>query len=136
MGDVMKKALGILAVVLATQLPARADWPSHLDPQQRARSEHRFQEVKTRLALSPEQAEQVRPVLVGMIEVMKAVRGDYVLAEGRPKIRRRLARELRAIEAHADARLRRILSWEQMEEFRTIRREWRDEIPTWAVLTK
>jgi hypothetical protein len=136
MGDVMKKAIGILAVALAVQLSARADWPRHPDPEQRARCEQRFREVETRLALAPEQIDQVRPILIGTIEVMKAVRGDYVRAEGSPSTRRRLARELRAIEAHADARLRRILTWDQMEELRTIRRQWRDEVPTWAVLTK
>jgi hypothetical protein len=122
----MKTVARILALSLAATLPALAERPQ-FDPRGVETVQQRFQEVKHRLALTPEQAEQVRPVLTGMIEVMKAVREDYVLAEGNPSTRRRLARELRAIQSHADARLKRVLSWEQMEEFRAIRREWRDE---------
>jgi hypothetical protein len=121
----MKTVARIVAALLVTTLPALAERPQ-FDPREAASFQVRFQEVKHRLALTPTQAEQVRPVLLGTIEVMKAVRSDYVLADN-SSTRRRLARELRAIQSHADARLKRVLSWEQMEQFRAIRREWRDE---------
>jgi hypothetical protein len=65
---------------------------------------------------------------------MKAVRDDYGVENQSRRSRRRMARELRAIRSHGDARLKLILSRAQMEELRTIRRQWRDETPSWAVL--
>jgi hypothetical protein len=41
-----------------------------------------------------------------------------------------MARELRAIRSHGEARLKLILSRAQMEELRTMRKEWRDEFRT------
>ena len=46
-----------------------------------------------------------------------------------------MARELRAIQAHADGRLKLILSNAQIRELKRIRREWWDEIPSWAALS-
>ena len=130
----MKTTVGILAVLLATALSARADQPQR-DPQERQRVEQRFGEVKDRLALTSEQAEQARPILTGMMEITRAVRRDYVLAEGNPSAQRRHARELRAIRSHADARLKRILTWTQREELREILAEWQDEPESGFVAT-
>ena len=46
-----------------------------------------------------------------------------------------MAREIRAIQAHADGRLKLILSNAQIRELKRIRKEWRDEIPSWAALS-
>jgi hypothetical protein len=129
----MKRVAGILAVLLFTAFSARAGQPER-DPQQTERVLQRFEEVKDRLSLTPEQAEQVRPLLSGVLLSTKAVRDDYAVENQTRRIRRRMARELRAIRSHADARLKLILSKAQMGELKTIHKEWRDEIPSWAAL--
>jgi hypothetical protein len=129
----MKRMVGILAILLATTFSALAGQPQS-DPQQADRVLQRFQEVKDRLSLTPEQSEQVRPLLAGVLLSMKAVRDDYGVEDQTRRSRRRMARELRAIRAHGDERLKLILSRAQMEELKTIRKEWRDEIPSWAAL--
>jgi hypothetical protein len=125
--EAMKTLVGIVAILLATTLPARADQPGR-DPQELERVQQRFHEVQDRLALTPEQAEQVRPVVTGMLEIMKAVRDDYGAGDHSRSSRRRMARELRGIRAHADERLKLFLSRAQMEELKAIRREWGDEL--------
>ncbi|HEV8608593.1 MAG TPA: hypothetical protein VGS98_00785 [Thermoanaerobaculia bacterium] len=129
----MKRMVGILAVLLATTFSAFAG-EEQSEPQHPDRVLQRFQEVKDRLSLTPEQAEQVRPLLVGVLLSMKAVRDDYGVENQTRRSRRRMARELRAIRSHADERLKLILSRAQMEELKTIRKEWRDEISSWAAL--
>jgi hypothetical protein len=129
----MKRLIGILAVLLGTTFSALAGEPER-DPQQAERVLQRFQEVQDRLSLTPGQAEQVRPLLAGVFLSMKAVRDDYGVENQTRRSRRRMARELRAIRSHADERLKMILSRAQMDELKTIRREWRDEIPSWAAL--
>jgi hypothetical protein len=130
----MKKMLGILALLLATTLPAPAGEPAREEQQQAERAVQRFLQLNERLSLTPAQAEQVRPLLVGVLVSMQAVRDDYASQSQTGRNRRRMERELRAIRAHANARLKRILSWTQMAELQEMRREWWDEAPSWAAL--
>ena len=106
----MKTFVGILTLLLATSLAALAE-------------ESQFQELKARLSLTAEQAVQVRPVLEELPRILKAVRDDANGGTVSPSTRRRLARELRAIQSHAEGKLERILSREQMDELRRICRE-------------
>ena len=132
----MKRMAGIVALLLATAFPAPASEPER-DPQQTERVVQRFEEVAGRLSLTPQQAEQLRALLSGVLTSMKAVRDDYGVGVGNPsrRSRRRMAREIRAIQAHADGRLKLILSNAQIRELKRIRKEWRDEIPSWAALS-
>jgi hypothetical protein len=123
----MKTLAGIVAILLATTLSARADQPGR-DPQELERVQKMFHEVEDRLALTPQQAEQVRPVVTGMLEIMRAVRDDYSAGDHSRGNRRRMERELRGIRAHADERLKLFLSRAQMEKLKAIRREWSDEL--------
>ena len=129
----MKRLVGILAVLLATTFSALAGQPEG-DSQHAERVQQRLQELQDRLSLTSEQAEQVRPVLAGVLQEMKAMRDDYEVENQSRRSRRRMARELRALRLHADERLKLILSKAQMEELRTIRKEWRDEISSAAAL--
>jgi hypothetical protein len=129
----MKRLVGILAVLLATTFSALAGQPEG-DPQHAERVQQRLEELQDRLSLTSEQAEQVRPVLAGVLQEMKAMRDDYEVENQSRRSRRRMARELRALRLHADERLKLILSKAQMEELRTIRKEWRDEISSAAAL--
>src|SRR5437764_7185617 len=116
----MKRMAGIVAVLLATAFPAPASEPER-DPQQTERVVQRFEEVAGRLSLTPQQAEQLRALLSGVLSSMKAVR-DYGVGVGNPsrRSRRRMAREIRAIQAHADGRLKLILSNAQIRELKRI----------------
>ncbi|HEU5251454.1 MAG TPA: hypothetical protein VFW15_15835 [Thermoanaerobaculia bacterium] len=129
----MKRLVGILAITLATTLPAPAAQPER-DPQELAQVRQRLREVEDHLFLTPEQAEQVRPVIAGMLLSMKDVRDDYGVEDQSPRSRRRMVRELRAIRSHADERLKLFLSRAQIEELRSIRKEWRDEFRTEVTL--
>jgi hypothetical protein len=122
----MKRLAGIIALLFAATSSMLAGQPG-LDSQERERVQQMFQEMSDRLALTPEQAEQVRPVLAGLVESMKAARDDYGGENQSRRSRRRMARELRAIRSHANERLKLILSKEQLWELRAMRKEWRDE---------
>lgn len=121
----MKILIGVLAISLGTTVPASAEHPQR-DPQRAERVQQRIQEVENRLALTSDQAERVRPVLADMLEIRRAVQDDYASRDQGRNSRRRMARELRAIQLHADAWLERFLSSAQLDELRTIRREWQD----------
>jgi hypothetical protein len=125
----MKRLVGILAISLATTLSAPAAQPER-DPQELAQVRQRLQEVEDHLSLTPEQADQVRPVIAGMLLSMRDVRDDYGFGDQSRRSRRRMARELRAIRLHADERLKLFLSTAQIEVLKTIRKDWRDELPT------
>jgi len=130
----MKTLLGVLAVFLATTFSALADQPAR-DPQQLEHVRKRFQEVKERLSLTPEQAERVQPVIAGMILSMSDVRDDYGLGDRSRRSRRRMQRELRAIRAYAEERLKLSLSRAQMEELEVIRDAWGEELESGTVLS-
>lgn len=121
----MKTLTGILAISLATTVPTLAENPQR-GPQHAERVQQRLQEVEDRLALTSDQAEQVRPVLADMLAIRKTVQADYASRDQGRNSRRRMVRELRAIELHADAWLERFLSSAQLDELKTIRREWQD----------
>lgn len=129
----MQRLVGTVALSLATTLSALAGQPER-DPQELARVRQRLQEVEDRLSLTPEQAAQVRPVIGGMLLSMKDVRDDSGVEGRSPRSRRRMVRELRAIRSHADERLKLFLSRAQIEELKTIRKEWRDDFRTEVTL--
>jgi hypothetical protein len=128
----MKTLIGVVAIVLVTTFSNLADQPRR-DPQQLEHARKRFEEVKERLSLTPAQAEKVRPVIAGMILSMSDVRGDYDGNRSR-RDRRRMERELRAIRSYAEDRLKRVLSWAQMEELRAIHAEWGKELGSGTLL--
>jgi hypothetical protein len=129
----MKKFLGVIAVLLVTTFPALADQPER-DPQQLEQVRQRFEEVRDRLALTPGQAERVEPVIAGMILVMKDVRDNRDVESRSGPGRRRMNRELRAIRAYAQARLKPVLSWAQRCELQTILEAWNDELGSGSLL--
>lgn len=66
-------------------------------------------------------------MIAGMLLSMKDVRDDCGAEDQSRRSRRRMVRELRAIRSHADERLKLFLSRAQIEELKSIRKEWRDE---------
>jgi hypothetical protein len=90
--------------------------------------------VKDRLALTPAQADRVQPVIAGMILVMNDVRDDRDVESRSGPGRRRMNRELRAIRAYAQARLKPVLCWAQRCELQTILEAWNDELESGTLL--
>lgn len=88
--------------------------------------QQRLQKIKERLELTPEQAEQIRPVLMEEIEQLKAVRDKYSGVQSRRR-RLKMARELRDIRNSTDKKLKTILSKKQMDELKKIRAESREQ---------
>ena len=115
----------VFALLLTSVAPA----PQDSGAQRHTLQVHeRFEEVKQRLALTPEQVEQVRPVLEEEAGKLKALRARYTGGNQSRRAKVALARELRDIQTAADGRLRKILSSEQMDELKKIREERRAQL--------
>jgi hypothetical protein len=87
----------------------------------------RLEQIKERLQLTPEQIEQLRPILVDELQQLRSVQQKYNSSDQNRRTRLRMARELRDIRNSTDARLQKILSRKQMEELKKIREELREE---------
>jgi hypothetical protein len=86
----------------------------------------RLEQIKTRLALTPEQVEEVRPILQDEVQKLKALRETQ--SGGGRRDRRKLGRELKRIQGETDDRLKKVLSKEQMKELKKLRDEWRQQL--------
>jgi hypothetical protein len=91
------------------------------------RAKQRLQEIKERLQITPEQMEQLRPVLLDEFQKMKAVRDKYGDGNQRRREKMKMARELKSIQNDTDEKLKTILSKQQMEELKKLREEWREQ---------
>jgi hypothetical protein len=98
------------------------------DAQRKEQLQQRLQQVKDRLNLTPEQAEQVRPVLTEEVESLRALREKYNQNGQDRRTRMKMGRELRSIRSAADDKLKKILSKQQMDEWKKIREEWRQDL--------
>jgi t-SNARE complex subunit (syntaxin) len=113
----------------APPAPTQAQTQGQTQPQMEQARE-RLQQIKDRLQLTPEQAEQVRPVFVEEIQQLKAVRDKYKSDDGDQNRRAKLkiAREMRGIQKATDDKLQKILSAQQMDEMKKLREEWRQQM--------
>lgn len=137
----MERTCGIsmiaVAALLLVPLPARAaqdpapapaQTPAQTQTPQAAQALERLEQLEARLSLTPEQKEQLRPVLVDELQQMKALREKSQAGGGSRRDRRKLAREFRDIQGDTDKKLRAILNESQMAEMKKIREEWRQQI--------
>jgi Spy/CpxP family protein refolding chaperone len=122
----MTVATMALALLLTAFVPvfASQDAPA---PRQ-AEVQQWIDDVKERLALTPEQLDQIRPVLEDELGRLKALREKYGDGGQSRRERRAMAREFRQIRQSADERLRGILTKEQMNELQKIREERREKL--------
>lgn len=86
----------------------------------------RLEQIKERLKLTPEQLEQVRPILEDEVQKLKALRESS--SGGSRRDHRKMAREFKQIQDDADDRLKRVLSKEQMNELKKLRDERRQQL--------
>ena len=122
----MKTTLFSLLMWLALVVPAAASQDTQ-EPRDQVQA--RLDEIKDRLELTPEQMEQLRPILTEEAQKLRALRDKYG-AEGSKSRRREraMARELRDIRSDADKKLARILSRSQMDELKKLREAQRREL--------
>jgi septal ring factor EnvC (AmiA/AmiB activator) len=119
--------IAILSALLACAAnPCAAQQAS--DPQRKEQLQQRLQQVKDRLNLTPEQAEQVRPILTEEVESLRALREKYNGSGQDRRTRMKMGRELRSIRSTADDKLKKVLSKQQMDEWKKIREEWRQDL--------
>lgn len=116
--------LVLSALLLMLGLPGMAQQATGQD--KREQLQQRLDEIKERLALTPEQVDQIRPVLVDELQQMKAVRDQYGDSPNR-RTRLKMAREVRGIQSATDDKLKTFLSKMQMDELKKIREEMREE---------
>jgi Spy/CpxP family protein refolding chaperone len=108
----------------APAAPAAPTAPSAPAIPEQARQ--RLEQIKERLTLTPEQVEQVRPILADEMQKLKALRESN--SGGGRRDRRKMARELKEIQGDADDRLKKVLSKEQMQELKKLREESRQQL--------
>jgi hypothetical protein len=122
-------------VLLFTTYPAVAadNDERQLSEEQRARLEARIGEIRSRLDLSDQQRAQLEPVLrkdfERRVEVMRQ-HGVTRESDEQPGMRemRAIRKDLKAVREQTDAEVERILDDRQLEEYRKIRDEARDEM--------
>lgn len=123
----MKHSVLVLALLMMAAGPvwARQDGGTS---QHKEQIQQRLDDIKERLALTPEQIEQIRPVLEDELRKAQAVRQKYSGSTQSRRARMKMARELKDIRASADERLRTILTKQQMDELKKIGAERRTQL--------
>ena len=130
--------IGILVVGLVTGVVAYAQEPPPKE-QPKAESERtkddrmaqglkRLAEVQARLKLTPEQQEKVRPIVIEEMKQLRAARDEIQSSGQRPRDRMKAGRKVKSIQEDAEAKLKPILSKEQMAEYKKIREERKAQI--------
>jgi len=133
----MNKLVKMIAVlVLASAAQGGSAQPpagdADVPPQARQRAEQRLEEIMVRLELTEQQQQQVRPIMQSAMEQRRAVREAHGVGPGKGKpdaqTRQAMRGEMQAIKADTDQQLAEVLSAEQMQELRDIRREIKQEM--------
>jgi hypothetical protein len=133
----MKRFVIVFALLLIWTLPAvpasagqeataQVAQPAPGAPGAAEQAGKRLEQIKTRLALTPEQVEEVRPILQDEVKKLKALRETH--SGGGRRDRRKLGRELKGIQGETDDQLKKVLSKEQMKELKKLRDEWRQQL--------
>jgi hypothetical protein len=127
----MKRFVIVFALLLIWAMPARAGQEGQEGQERNAppgaeQARQRLEQIKERLALTPEQVEQVRPILQDEVQKLKALRETH--SSGGRRDRRKLGRELKHIQGETDDQLKKVLSKEQMKELKKLRDEWRQQL--------
>jgi hypothetical protein len=97
---------------------------AELTEDQQQALETKVQELRERLALTPEQEQKITPLLEARNQKLRELRAKY---GDNPSLRdkRAMLREGKAIQEGFDAQLRPILTTEQMSEWQKVRDEMR-----------
>jgi thioredoxin-like negative regulator of GroEL len=88
----------------------------------------RLEEITQRLALTPDQIAQMRPIFEEEMQKVKALREKHSADGQNRRSKLKMARELRDIQRAADEQFEKILSKKQMDEMKKIRDERRQQL--------
>ena len=128
----MLLSMGLWAWSAAAQEPPTEKPPAETKSEPKAdravQMQKRFADMQARMKLTPEQQTQVRPIILDELQKLKAVRDDMQAGSQRPRDRMQAGRKMRAIESDTEAKLKPILSTEQMEEYKKMREERRAQV--------
>jgi hypothetical protein len=119
----MKLMWAVLACGLTLSAPVAAE-PTDEQKQEVAR---RVEELKTRLKLTPEQEEKLGPLVKEEVQKLKAIREKHQGASTRSE-KRQMLQEMRPVQQHFRAEVEKILTPEQMAEWKKIRDERKEEM--------
>jgi Spy/CpxP family protein refolding chaperone len=122
----MKRLVIILTLLLIGSISPRASAQEPNAPAMPDQARQRLEQIKERLKLTPEQVEQVRPILTDEVQKLKALRESN--SGGGRRDRRKMAREFKRIQDDADDQLKKVLSKEQMSELKKLRDERRQQM--------
>jgi Spy/CpxP family protein refolding chaperone len=122
----MKRLVIILTLLLIGSISPRASAQEPNAPAMPDQARQRLEQIKERLKLTPEQVDQVRPILTDEVQKLKALREAN--SGGGRRDRRKMAREFKRIQDDADDQLKKVLSKEQMSELKKLRDERRQQL--------
>jgi len=119
-----KYRIALIGALAAGCLLAQSPPP----PQFEERLNQRMQQVKDQLQVTPEQADQIRPLFVDELQQLKAILDRY----GDPRdaslmTKRKMRLESKSIQERTDDQLKTILSKQQMKDLEKLREQWRQE---------
>jgi len=129
----LKRGMMVAAAVLATS--ATQALAQDISDERLGDFEERIEEFQTRLGLTDEQLEEMRPVIAENFEKILLAFDEAGLEQGgggasslgrRDRIR--LGRQIRGIQEETDKKMRDILTDEQMDEYEESQEERREEL--------
>ncbi|MDE3002043.1 MAG: hypothetical protein OXU33_10195 [Gemmatimonadota bacterium] len=129
----LKRGMIVAAAVLVTS--ATQALAQGISDERLGDSEERIEEFQTRLRLTDEQLEELRPVIAENSEKIRLALEEAGLQQGgggasslgrRGRIR--LGRQIRDIQEETDKKMREILMDEQLDEYEAIQAERREEL--------
>jgi Spy/CpxP family protein refolding chaperone len=125
MGAIMSMRLPILmaAFCFLAAATAQAEQPTAAEHTgQGTRAQERFAELQSRLKLTPEQTEKLRPIIQQETDELRAVREKYA-SDKSPTTRQAMQSEMKGIHERYEGQIAAILTPEQMGEWNKIKEE-------------
>jgi hypothetical protein len=115
----------LIAVALVSGVIQNVSWGAEVSQEQREAMQLKFEELRERLALTPEQEAKIAPLVQARNEKLKALRGS---SGSEPSRRERLAmlKEARSIQQDFVERVEPMLTAEQKKEWAAIREEMKE----------
>ncbi|WP_321470482.1 hypothetical protein [uncultured Paludibaculum sp.] len=118
----------IAATALAIwMVPSPAQQDAATQEQRKERALERLQQMKDRLKLTPEQEEQVRPIVMDELQQLKSIRDNHSGDQNR-RGKMKMAREMRGVQSETEGKLSKVLSKPQMDELKKMREEMRQQM--------
>jgi len=115
------------AAAAAPAAPAAAKAPTLSDSARaalKAEIEHELKAMADTLKLTAEQRAQARPILLDHAYQVRSLRGKYAAQERTPAVTEAMQKDMQVLRDSTDARMARVLTADQMTQYRMKRDEW------------